>query len=259
MHYPTYSKWNDPACQHRKVHFQEPKSPRSSTSLIFRNTPLPRNIQKSFPPTYLTEKSQDNPAGASPSPILYTWECCLLTTLNCPPVWKFSNFTATFRVHTSAIFLVYTLVYDDERFAGGSVAGVQSADSNMLSCWDEMFLQMPFWFWVMLYSAYSFMDTMFSSGNFRDTASASSLLHINRKLLQKKSAHLSFMHVQDIQERLWQVLVNKYVLILAKIKKAVLFPPPYEKNLELWKAIHISRMLYWFSWFSGTKMEELWR
>ena len=101
-------------------------------------------------------------------------------TLDCLPVKSFHNSTANFRVHASVNFLKMVLQVCD------GFAGVRSIDSAMLSLQHEKFLTNGTRI-VMIYSACSFMDAMFSLGNFREAF----------------FCFMSFVHAEHFQWQIW--------------------------------------------------------
>ena len=74
-------------------------------------------------------------------------------------------------------------------FTENGLAGAQSVDLDIPFLLQETFLHMVLWF----YSVCSFVDGVFSSGNFRETSPALCLSHMRRALPVTK-LHISVFH-----------------------------------------------------------------
>ena len=109
------------------------------------------------------------------------------------------------------------------------------------------------------YLAWSFVDVMFSSGNFGETSSAS-CLSCTCRALPRANLHISVLRTCPTPQKAVSESSGTNALATFRRNRKALFVFflcfHAWQNPELWETICISRTPYWFSWFSGTNTVE---
>ena len=183
------------------------------------------------------------------------------------PVQSFHNSTVNFRVHASVTFLVYgdekpllmgcflkrleTSPFHKKWFCMCTVNRLSHAFPHTWDIFTNGALILK------IYSACSFANGMFSSGNFEGTSSASCLSRKHKAFL-RANLYISVFRACTTLQKVASVSSSpKVSATLRKNRKGCVCCCFHEwQNQELWEATCISGTPFWFSWFSGRNMVE---
>ena len=233
-----------------KLCFQEQNHQNLEHSIIFQNTSANVSPQLWNKSSYQILRENHRAIHcAPPLPIPRSWERCLPITLDCPPVQSFHYSTANFRVHASVTFLIN----GDERpllmvcflkCLEASLFRWKQFCRCMINRLGHDFPQTQNIFTngtliLKIYSACSFADTMFSSGNFGEIFSCFMSFAHMQSTSKSKYAYFYLSHTHKASKSGSVKFQHKsFSYSRGRSERPCLF------------VFRISGTPYWFWWFS---------